>query len=208
MRRIHEEDLNTPEYYDDVIWTPAMGGTHGYDPVRVRWLLDVLPHDWASDFIEVGPGWFGALEYYREFSYPRSDAIARAVGVDFSKASRDRVLAAWPDVEWFLHDCTEPLPFSDGEFDALVAGEIIEHMEYPAAFAAELCRVLVPGGRLRLSTVDTTCRQAKLLEYPEHLWEFEPEDLVGFFSPFGTARYELVGNYHAIDFERSAEPCQ
>lgn len=43
-----------------------------------------------------------------------------------------------------------PLPFDDGQFDGVVASSSIEQAPDPRATLAELCRVLRPGGRLRM----------------------------------------------------------
>ena len=53
---------------------------------------------------------------------------------------------------------------------------------------------------ITLSTVDTHCENAiKHGDYPEHLWEFTPEDLVGFFEPYcENVKFELVGDYQMI----------
>ena len=45
-------------------------------------------------------------------------------------------------------DSTGALPFSDGEFDLVVADYVFEHLEDPEASAAELSRVVKPGGWL------------------------------------------------------------
>lgn len=42
----------------------------------------------------------------------------------------------------------EAIPRSDGSFDAALAVDIIEHVEHPDRFTAELFRLLAPGGRL------------------------------------------------------------
>ncbi len=44
------------------------------------------------------------------------------------------------------------LPFSDRAFGSIIASEIIEHVVDPAAFVAELFRVLKPGGSLVITT--------------------------------------------------------
>lgn len=51
-----------------------------------------------------------------------------------------------------LADANLPLPFSDGEFDALVSIEGIEHLENPSFFLRECARVVKPGGWVFLST--------------------------------------------------------
>jgi SAM-dependent methyltransferase len=44
----------------------------------------------------------------------------------------------------------QPLPFAAGEFDGVVASSSIEQTPDPQATLSELCRVLRPGGRLRM----------------------------------------------------------
>ncbi|MBA2448094.1 MAG: class I SAM-dependent methyltransferase, partial [Chloroflexi bacterium] len=44
------------------------------------------------------------------------------------------------------------LPFADATFDAIVCTEVFEHLLEPTAAAAEMIRVLRPGGRLVLTT--------------------------------------------------------
>lgn len=49
-------------------------------------------------------------------------------------------------------DVTERLPFPDGGFECVVAGEIIEHVPDPDSLLREARRVLVPGGTLIITT--------------------------------------------------------
>lgn len=53
-------------------------------------------------------------------------------------------------------DATEPLPFADGTFAYVYSEHMIEHIDLAeaAALCREWCRVLRPGGRLRVSTPD------------------------------------------------------
>ncbi len=45
-----------------------------------------------------------------------------------------------------------PLPFEDGSFEVVWASEVIEHVSDTARWLSELRRVLVPRGRLLLTT--------------------------------------------------------
>ena len=51
-----------------------------------------------------------------------------------------------------LADANYKLPFSDGEFDAMVSVEGIEHLENPSLFFRECARIVRPGGLVLLST--------------------------------------------------------
>jgi len=44
------------------------------------------------------------------------------------------------------------LPWDDGSFDALITGELLEHLDDPAAFLRECVRVTKPGGFLFVTT--------------------------------------------------------
>jgi 2-polyprenyl-3-methyl-5-hydroxy-6-metoxy-1,4-benzoquinol methylase len=72
-------------------------------------------------------------------------------------------------------------------------------MEHPSLLVAEMARVCKPGGWLIISTLDDTCDAAQAHgDYPEHLWSFTPDELLGYFRPYGTPTYELVGHYHMV----------
>lgn len=75
-----------------------------------------------------------------------TDALRRAghtvVPADINRHRDDYVYA----------DMGVRLPFGDGEFDAAVCLEGIEHMLDPALLLGELMRVVRPGGRVVLST--------------------------------------------------------
>lgn len=51
-------------------------------------------------------------------------------------------------------DCARPFPFSANIFDFIFAEHLIEHMDLPSieAFLKECCRVLKPGGTVRIVT--------------------------------------------------------
>jgi SAM-dependent methyltransferase len=68
--------------------------------------------------------------------------VAEVVGCDIDPAvldnpSVDRAVVSKPE---------EPLPFPDEHFDLIVADYVLEHVDDPASFVAEVKRVLKPGG--------------------------------------------------------------
>jgi SAM-dependent methyltransferase len=85
------------------------------------------------------------------------------------------------DVRFLVGDA-QPLPFRDGAFDAVFAGELIEHLPDPRPGVAEFRRVLRPGGTLILTTPNRL-RLANLADRserpysPDHLSELSYDEV-------------------------------
>jgi len=56
------------------------------------------------------------------------------------------------DIEIRVGNLNSGIPYADGEFDAAVATEVIEHLENPWMFIRELHRITRPGGTVVIST--------------------------------------------------------
>lgn len=78
---------------------------------------------------------------------------ARVVGVDVAPAMLALARRRFPGLD-FREGDAERLPFPDAAFDAVVANFLILHLGRPERVAAELARLLAPGGRLALTTWD------------------------------------------------------
>lgn len=73
------------------------------------------------------------------------------------------------------------LPFADEEFDWVVCGQVLEHIEGdPRRVTDEMHRVLKPGG----TAVLTTCFINPIHKYPKDLWRFSPDALRFLFRDF------------------------
>jgi ubiquinone/menaquinone biosynthesis C-methylase UbiE len=78
---------------------------------------------------------------------------AEPVGVDIAEGMLAVARRDHPQLDFRLGDA-EALPFADSSFDAVVGAFVLNHLPRPEAAAAELARVLVPGGRVALSVWD------------------------------------------------------
>jgi SAM-dependent methyltransferase len=111
-------------------------------------VLDFVFSAGAGKLLDFGPGdgWPSLPLALRAEHVTGVDASAWRVQVCRENATRLGISNAA-----FLHvPAGSPLPFDDASFDGAVAASSIEQSPDPEAVIRELCRVLRPGGRLRL----------------------------------------------------------
>jgi SAM-dependent methyltransferase len=120
------------------------------------------------------------------------------LAADVAEAALARARAADPELELRRVEFDGPLPFEDGSFDLVWAGEVIEHVADTARWLSEVRRVLVPGGRLVLTTPEHG--RLKLLldgieEYSpplgDHLHLYDARSLRRLLGEFGFAEIEV-----------------
>jgi len=94
----------------------------------------------------------------------------------------------------------EQLPFDDGSFDVVVAGELLEHLVDPASVADEAYRVLVPGGIFVGSVPNSFHWRARLaslrghsIEDPTHLHCFSRPQILQLLQRFEVVELVPVG---------------
>ena len=87
-----------------------------------------------------------------DFTAELTRSGVHAVGADIAQAAIARASRRHPGVEFQVIPLDGPLPFDDGAFELVWASEVIEHVADTAAWLSEVRRVLVPGGRLLLTT--------------------------------------------------------
>jgi len=79
-------------------------------------------------------------------------ASGGVVGVDVAEAALRRARARHSALTFALAPIDGPLPFEDGSFDVVWSSEVIEHVADTARWLSEVRRVLVPRGRLLVTT--------------------------------------------------------
>lgn len=111
-----------------------------------EWLLSFVPRAEALSFVDLGCGRGADL---LALAAQRVDPSSRFVGVDVSPEAAAAAQSAAgddPRVETLVADLDPGLPFDDDAFDCVFSHNLLECLCDEAAFAAELARVLRPGG--------------------------------------------------------------
>lgn len=197
MRQLRDYPIDDAKYYERVWNAELAAGVWYFDAVRHRALAKhVKP---GNKVLDIGAGVWGTAQYIgTELKIPNVTLIA----YDQSYTARDVVKELCPQMVFVLGQLPN-LPFGDGEFDIVISGETIEHMPVPVLLADEMARVCKPGGWITLSTVDTECENAKKRVYLEHMFSFEPTDLMLMFAPHGETKHKYVGDYHIVECQKA-----
>ena len=120
------------------------------------------------------------------------------VGVDVDRVALAK--AKERGITPVLADVAEPLPFPDKSFDAVVAGELLEHLRFPDELVREIRRILRPRGVLVGSVPNAYRLQSRLRflrgrppeDDPTHLRLFSPGDLCELLAGFADVRLRYV----------------
>jgi SAM-dependent methyltransferase len=136
----------------------------------------------------------------------RSGALTRhfldgneVVGVDVDEAALAK--AEERGITPVVADVKEPLPFPDQAFDAVVAGELLEHIDFPETVVSEVHRVLEPGGSF-VGSVPNAFNVQRRLRFllgkppqkdPTHLRMFSGEQIRELLADFDEVEVTFVG---------------
>jgi len=86
----------------------------------------------------------------------------QCTGIDMMEFAVEQTRLQAPRARVAQGDANQPLQFETGEFSAVVALHLVEHLERPREFIAEIGRVLQPGGTFLFATPHPEYRLRRL----------------------------------------------
>jgi SAM-dependent methyltransferase len=182
--------------YFERLWSETPDGPPEHFALRRKFALEALaPRSRVLD-VGCGAGWFAG-----ELAAAGFDVVAVEVAEEPLRRARER----FGELEFLLVGERE-LPFASGSFDGVWLGEVLEHVQDGIGLLAELVRVLVPGGRLALSTPDHGARLRLRLGLSRSAFErhFDPRsDHVRFFTADTLSVLLEVGGLEQIEIRRA-----
>jgi 2-polyprenyl-3-methyl-5-hydroxy-6-metoxy-1,4-benzoquinol methylase len=138
--------MSASEDYHEALWEAV---PEGLEPVAFARRSDfLLGHVRAGErVLDVGCG-------EGRFAAELVCKGVQVVGIDVAAEPLRRARERHPDLDLRQIPATGAWPLQDASFDAVWAGEVIEHVADTAGWLSELRRVLRSGGQLLLSTPD------------------------------------------------------
>lgn len=134
--------------------TPLADELNAFTETRIKKLVDLItPCDKLLDI--------GCWDGYIIKKVIQAHKAKKVIGVDNSKSAIKSAVKKGLDVK-FIRSADKRLPFKNGEFDCIVAGEIIEHIYDVNKFLDEINRVLNKGGQLIVTTPNLASLGARL----------------------------------------------
>ncbi|GAB4002732.1 hypothetical protein GCM10028807_61920 [Spirosoma daeguense] len=130
----------------------------------------------SGKVLEIGCGWGRGLELLTK-------AAKHYTGIDKNTELINALGKAYPNATFIAANIPPLSGLADNTFDFIVTFQVIEHIENDDLFIKEAHRVLKPGGKLLLTTVNKTF---SLTRNPWHVREYyadELKNLIGRYFP-------------------------
>lgn len=172
-----DRDVGMPE--DLLMEVVRLVDQHPWWHARARLTVSLLRQAQVhppARVLDAGCGWGVTLTYLENYAY-------RPVGLDISKQILERIDR--PDRDLIEADLTQPLPAGVDLFDAVLALDVIEHIDDDQAVVASLGRLVKPGGVVIVSVPALPALFSEFDTVQGHRRRYVPETLASAFADTG-----------------------
>lgn len=127
--------------------------------------------------------------------------------VDIDEATL-RKIPRYDSEQFISHNVNSGIPFPDSSTDYLFCLEVLEHLENPTAFMAEVKRILKPGGKLILSVPNPYCWMESLgniykqSDTEGHISSFTYQNIDALLRFGGLTLRDSMGTFTRVPFSR------
>jgi SAM-dependent methyltransferase len=152
---------------------------HPWWRARARLTLDLLADAGVrppARVLDAGCGWGVTLDALEDRGY-------RAVGLDVSRPTLERIDR--PGRDLIEADLTRPFPGDAGTFDAVLALDVLEHLDDDRAAVARLARLARPGGIVLVSVPALPDLYSEFDAIQGHRRRYVPQTLCAAFARSG-----------------------
>ena len=183
---VKQSSKNSPQEYDRIFKERSKIGVDSQD-LR-RWKL-LLKYFVGGNLIDLG-----CLDSLVCPLALKKFPHSRLVGIDLaSEAIKEMQKTYGPEITYKVGDVYHT-KMKDNEFNYVVAGELIEHLERPEAFIQEAVRILKPSGVLALSTPNEEAIEPGAVDGHRHLWSFSVENIRDMLGKYGKVKIQILGS--------------
>ena len=162
MLRIRTENLNTPEYWDNLY----RGAEPRDDPERYGAIQEFLrQQQFQGRVADLGCGRGELLKQLAQAGY-----ATEVWGYDHSQVGLDIAAREYPEGNWVWYDI-EKLPCEDAFFDLVCCIQTLEHVEFPAKLVYHVFRIL-RGGGLAIFSIPLD----RQIDHESHVWSYGMAD--------------------------------
>lgn len=186
MIRLIQESKNTPEHFNENFIDRSHRTLDSQD--KRRWKKLVRYYRGGS-ILDIG-----CLDSQVLIMAKSKYPDAELWGIDQSEQAIDELKKKYPDIQYHIRDAYDT-KFSHDQFDYVVLGEVIEHLEDPQKAIQEAMRVLKPKGVLAISTPLEEAIEPGSVDKEHHIWSFNRDDIYKMTKEFGDIKkFKILGS--------------
>lgn len=163
MKKERERHKDSQRKYYSKNWKDYKNRVYFFDESRINKVFGLILAEKKGRILDIG-----CLS--GEFLVKLKQRGWKCHGIELSEAYKK---ALGSNLDVIQHDVEKGIPFPNGFFDIVYAGEIIEHLYETDGFLMEVRRVLKPNGKAIITTPNIACLTNRILllfgKYPRYL---------------------------------------